>query len=144
MSVTILRRLHLAGAILFVLTGIAHLIGQYAPSAPDVVVDGVMAMMARTHLAGSGFSLRDIMMCWGALYGVMSLLFGVNALTTVHAARGDIAVVRASARTAALAGVLQGIVSLAYHTPPPAVFMLPAAMIMGLAGFAKVRDQPGR
>lgn len=140
MNPTILRRLHLVGAILFVLTGTAHLIGQYAPSDPDFVVDGVMALMDRTHIAGSGFSLRDMMMCWGALYGVMSLLFGVHALVTVHAARGDLAVVRASARTAALAAVLQAIVSLAYHTPPPALFMLPAAMLMGLAGFATVRE----
>ena len=87
MNPTILRRLHLVGAILFVLTGIAHLIGQYAPNDPDFVVDGVMAMMDRTHIAGSGFSLLDMMMCWGAIYGVMSLLFGVHALVTVHAAR---------------------------------------------------------
>lgn len=140
MNPTILRRLHLVGAILFILTGIAHLIGQYGPSDPDFVVDGVLAMMDRTHIAGSGFSLRDVMMCWGALYGVMSLLFGVNALATVRAAGGDIDVVRASARTAALAAVLQGIISLAYHTPPPAMLMLPAAMLMGLAGFAHVRD----
>ena len=140
MNPKILRRLHLAGAILFVLTGIAHLIGQYAPSDPDFIVDGVMAMMDRTHIAGSGFSLLDVMNCWGGLYGVMSLLFGVHALVTVHAARGDLAVVRASARTAALAAVLQAIVSLAYHTPPPAFFMLPAAMLMGLAGFANVRE----
>lgn len=138
MNAMMLRRLHLAGAILFLLTGIAHTIGQYAPGPPDRVVDGVTGMMRHARVAGSGFTLYDIMMCWGALYGAMSFVFGLHMLFVARAAGAALPVLRASARIGALAAVFQAVISLSYHTPPPAFFMLPAALLLGLAGYARV------
>ncbi len=140
MNPTHMRRLHLAGSILFVLTGVAHTIGEYSPSRPDFRADSVLALMRHTKLGGADFTLFDVMMGWGALYGAMSLLFGVQALATVGAARGDLAVIRASARVGMVAAILQSAVSLGYHTPPPLFFMIPAAILMAVAGFARLRE----
>lgn len=140
MTPTLARRLHLAGSIAFILTGVAHTIGQYAPGHPGFKADAVMALMRNTKLSGAGFTLFEMMMGWGALYGAMSLVFGLQALATVTAARGELAVVRASARVGMAAAILQSVVSLIYHTPPPLFFMIPAALLFGIAGFARPEE----
>ncbi len=129
-------RLYTAGATLFVLTGIAHTIGQFAPSRPGFAERAVISMMRSTHAGDSGMSYWNILMDWGAMYGLMSFALGV-ALFAARRAGGGAAVLRALAAVAAFAAAGQAAVSLLYRTPPPAFFMIPAAVVLGLVGFGR-------
>ena len=126
-------RLYTTGAVLFCLTGIAHTIGQFAPSTPDAGSAAVEASMKDWVIPGSTFTYWNIMQCWGALYGGMTFLFGLGLLLAVRAAGGEPRVRRNLAAVGALAAVLQAAVALAYATPPPAFFMAPAAAALGVA-----------
>lgn len=126
-------RLYVAGASLFLLTGIAHTIGQFGPSDPGLAERTLETMMRATGAAGSSMSYWNILMVWGALYGLMTFCFGL-ALFAVKLAGSDAKSLRALAQVAALAAAGQAIVALAFHTPPPVFFMLPAAVVFAVVG----------
>ncbi|MCC6650126.1 MAG: hypothetical protein IT348_03140 [Candidatus Eisenbacteria bacterium] len=134
------RLLHTIAAVLFVLTGIAHAIGQYAPSAADPATDAIVRQLKTARLAGASFTWWQVLMCWGALYGAMSFLFGVHALAVTRSCAHDPRVVRSSARVLAVAAIAQSVVALFYTTAPPAFFMIPAAVLCLIAGWAPARD----
>ena len=130
-----LRWFHTSAATLFVLTGIAHTIGQYTPGPRDPATVEFVRALTTTKLAGASFTWWQVMMCWGALYGAMSLLFGVHALVVTRECDYDPRVVRGSARVLAVAALAQAVVAIFYTTTPPAFFMIPAALLAALAAF---------
>ena len=127
-------RLYLTGATLFILTGLAHTIGQFAPSRPGFAERAVQSMMRGATAGGSGMTYWNIMMDWGAMYGLMSLLFGIS-LVVVRRSGADGRVMRALARVAMFAAAGQAVISLFYRTPPPVFFMAPAAALFAIVGF---------
>lgn len=127
-------RLYTAGTLLFLLTGLAHTIGQFAPSRPGFAERAVQSMMRGASAGDSGMTYWNIMMDWGAMYGLMSLLFGVSLLV-VRRAGADARVLRALSRVAMIAAAGQAIISLFYRTPPPVFFMAPAAAVFAMVGF---------
>jgi len=127
MTTRTLSRFYSAGSMLFVLTGIAHTIGQFAPSKPGLGERALISMMRNTGAGGSSMTYWNILMDWGAMYGLMSFCFGL-ALFAVKRAGAEARVLRAIARVAVLAAAGQATISLLYRTPPPAIFMVPAAM----------------
>lgn len=133
------RLLHTVAAVIFVLTGIAHAIGQYTPGPTDPGTVAFVHQLTTTRLAGAPFTWWQVLMCWGALYGAMSLLLGVHALALTRACAHDPRVVRSSARVLAVAAIVQSAVAIFYTTTPPAFFMIPAAVLCLLAGWAPVR-----
>ncbi len=135
----LVRLTHTISAVLFVLTGIAHTVGQFAPSPPDPATVAVVNLMGTTRLTGAAFTWWQVLMCWGALYGAMSFLFGVHALAVSRACGGDLRVVRASAGVLALAAAAQSAIAIFYTTTPPAFFMIPAALLAAFAAFAPAR-----
>jgi hypothetical protein len=127
------RRLHTAGGILFILDAIAHSIGQFTSGPSDPVGKGLERTMRGSVITGTNFTYWNVMQCWGTLYGAMTLVFGVLLLVSVRAARGDARVRRTTAIVGAFAAGVQAVVAIAYGTPPPAFFMVPAAICFALA-----------
>jgi hypothetical protein len=125
-------RLHATGGVLFILCGIAHTIGQFAPDPSDAPIERTMRAYV---VPGTSMNYWNIMQCWGALYGAMTILFGVVLLATVRAAGGDARVRRAAALAGAIAACAQVACVLVYATPPPAFFMIPAGALLLLAAF---------
>lgn len=85
--------------------------------------------MKQFVIPGAGFTYWDIMQCWGALYGGMTFLFGALILAVGHWTDHDPRGHRVTAITGAVAAALQATVALAFHTPPPAFFMVPCALL---------------
>ena len=126
-------RLHTTGGILFLLDAIAHTIGQFTPGPSSPGSAGVEKAMRGFAIPGTSFTYWNIMQCWGVLYGGMTLLFGILLLASVRAAGGDPHVRRATAIVGAIAAGVQAGVAIAYQTPPPVFFMVPAAVCFALA-----------
>jgi len=123
-------RLHAAGAVLFILCGIAHSIGQYSPDAHSAEI----AKRIRTFtVPGTPFNYWDVMQVWGALYGAMTVLFGALLLAVQRASGGEPRVVRATSLIAAVAAFVQFACCIIYQTPPPVFFMIPAGILFFLA-----------
>ena len=123
-------RLYSTAGVLFILCGIGHTIGQYGPDAHGAEI----AKRIRTFIVpGTTFNYWNVMQCWGALYGAMTILFGAGLLAAKRTSGGDPRVIRALSWIGAVAAFLQAAVSLGYATPPPAFFMVPAATLLLLA-----------
>jgi hypothetical protein len=135
-------RLHTTGGVLFVLTGIAHSIGQFTASAPDPASAAIEQSMRRLVIPGTTFTYWNIFQCWGLLYGGMTVLFGILLLVSARAAKGDPAVRHASALVGVAAALLQTVVSIVFKATPPAFFMIPAAIILALAAGLPERRTP--
>ncbi|MEQ1832251.1 MAG: hypothetical protein ABL977_04285 [Candidatus Eisenbacteria bacterium] len=126
-------RTHTTGGILFLLTGVAHTIGQFAPLPMDPGSIAVESAMKGFVIPGQGFTYWNVMQCWGALYGGMTFLFGALLLAVGHWTDHDPRGHRVTALTGGIAAVLQAAVALACHTPPPAFFMIPAAILFAIS-----------
>jgi hypothetical protein len=120
-------RLHATGGVLFILCGVAHSIGQFSSISSSAPIE---TAMRESVVPGTTMNYLNIMQCWGALYGAMTILFGVMLLATVRASAGDARVRKAAAMTGALAAIIQSVCVLVYDTPPPAFFMIPAALLL--------------
>src|SRR5580765_1998434 len=126
-------RLHTTGGTLFILDAIAHSLGQFTSGPTDPVGKGLERTMRGSVISGTSFTYWNVMQCWGVLYGTMTLLLGVLLLVSVRAARGDARVRRTTAIVGAIAASVQAVIAIAYGTPPPAFFMVPAAVCFALA-----------
>ena len=133
-------RLYVTGAVLFILCGIAHSIGQFTSTSFDPASADLERMMKTHVIPGTPFVYWNIMQCWGALYGAMTILFGVLLLVSLRASGGSPAVRRAAAITGVLAALAQAACSIYYKAIPPAFFMIPAAVLLLLA--AMWRERP--
>ncbi|MCE9628290.1 MAG: hypothetical protein K8R56_10295 [Candidatus Eisenbacteria bacterium] len=133
---TTATRTHTTAGILFLLTGIAHTIGQFAPSPLDPGSAAVEAAMKAHVIPHSSFTYWNIMTCWGALYGGMTFLFGALMLAVGHWTAHDVRGHRCTAITGCIAALLQGGVAVALATPPPAFFMFPAAALLAISAWA--------
>src|SRR5262245_56073651 len=118
-------RLHAAAGVVFILCGIAHTIGQFGPDANSAPIEQAMRGFLVT---GTSWNYWNVMQCWGVLYGVLTVLFGVALLAVPRAAGGDPRVRRTIALVGAIAAIAQTACVLVYNTPPPAFFMIPAAI----------------
>ncbi|MBI5170092.1 MAG: hypothetical protein HZA61_11430 [Candidatus Eisenbacteria bacterium] len=134
-----IRWFHTVAATLFVLTGVAHTIGQYTPGPTDPATVALVRTLNTTKLGDAPFTWWQVLMCWGAMYGAMSFAFGLHALAITRDCAYDPRVIRSSARFLLLAAVLQSVIALFYTTTPPAFFMIPAAVLTGLAAFAPAK-----
>jgi hypothetical protein len=122
--------LHTAGSVLFILCGIAHAIGQFAPDPHSAE----MAKRIRTFtIPGTTWNYWDVMQVWGALYGAMTVLFGVILLASARASGGDPRVIRTTSLIGAIAALAQFVFVIVYRTPPPLYFMIPAGSLFLLA-----------
>jgi len=135
-------RLHATGGILFLVTGAAHTLGQFTSGASDPGSRAVEEAMRKVAISGTSFTYWNVMQCWGALYGAMTMLFGALLLSASRSAPGDPRVRRATAIVGALAAILQAGVALVYRTPPPVFFMVPAAVVLVLAAALPERNTP--
>jgi hypothetical protein len=99
-------RLHAAGGVLFILCGIAHSIGQFSSISNSGPIERTMRASV---VPGTTMNYLNIMQCWGALYGAMTILFGVMLLATVRSSAGDARVRRAAAMTGVLAAIVQSV-----------------------------------
>src|SRR5690242_14529450 len=95
--------------------------------------------MRSFRIPGTTFIYWNIMQCWGVLYGGMTILFGVLMLVVLRTSAGESRVRTASAWVGAGAAALQAVVSVAFGTPPPAFFMVPAALVYVLAATPPVK-----
>ncbi len=134
-----IRWCHTIAATLFVLTGVAHTIGQYAPGPDDPATTEFVRLLGTTKLAGTPFTWWNVLMCWGALYGAMTFVLGLHALAIVRDCAYEARVIRSSARFLMLAAIVQSVVALFYGTPPPAFFMIPAGVLAALSAFTPAK-----
>lgn len=132
---TTATRTHTTAGILFLLTGIAHIIGQFAPD-PSPLARTAEASMRGWVIPGAGFSYWDVMMCWGALYGATTFLFGALMLAVGHWTAHDPRGHRVTAITGCIAAVAQSVLAIAFHATPPAFFMIPAAILLAVSAWA--------
>ena len=131
-------RTHTAGGILFLLTGIAHTIGQFAPDHSPLAVTAERTLRSYV-ISGAGFSYWDILQSWGALYGAMTFLFGALLLAVGHWTAHEPRAHRVTATTGAITAAVQASLALAFHTPPPAFFMIPCVVLFTISA-AKGRE----
>ena len=124
------RVLHAAGSVLFILCGIAHSIGQFAP---DPHGEEIGKRIRTFLIPGTSFNYWDVMQCWGAGYGAMTLLFGVLLLASRRVSGGDPRMIRTTSLIGALAALAQFAFAVAYKTTPPVYFMVPAGTMFLLA-----------
>jgi hypothetical protein len=124
--------LHAAGSVLFILCGIAHTIGQYSSISSVAPIEKTMR---ETIIAGTTMNYLDVMQCWGAFYGAMTILFGVMLFVAVNAAGGSAQARKPVAVTGAIAAIVQAGCALFYSAPPPAFFMIPAALLLLASAF---------
>ena len=132
-------RLYATGSVLFILCGFLHLIGQFTSRALDPGSLALERSMKAFVISGTAFTYWNIMQCWGALYGGMTIVFGVTLLAVVRAS-GDVRVRRTAARTGVVGALLQTVCTLYFRTPPPAFFMIPAGVVLLVV--ALWREQP--
>jgi hypothetical protein len=121
------QRLHLAGAILFLFTGVAHALGQFLPGPLDPGSAAVIEVLRGFQPPDRTYSFWGLFESLGALYGATTFLFGVLLLTTARASGHDPRVLRATAMVGAVAAIAQSVIGIAFSTWPPVFFMLPAA-----------------
>jgi len=124
-------RLHATGGVLFILCGIGHSIGQFSAVPLDGATRTLEQTMKTGVIPGTTFTYWNVMQCWGALYGAMTILFGVLLLATAGEAR----VRRAAAWTGVVAAAVQAACSLYFGAYPPAFFMIPAAVVLLIVAF---------
>ena len=122
--------LHAAGSVLFILCGIAHTIGQFAP---DPHGEEIGKRIRTFLIPGTSFNYWDVMQCWGGGYGAMTLLFGVLLLATRRVSGGDPRMIRTTSLIGAIAALAQLGFSVAYKTSAPVYFMVPAGTLFLLA-----------
>ena len=123
-------RLQVTGGVLFVLCGVAHAIGQFAPDPHRAEI----AKRLRTFIIpGTSYNYWNVMQCWGALYGAMTILFGVVLVIGHRTTGGDPRVRRATSLVGAIAAGVQFVFAIGYGTLPPIYFMIPAGLLLLLA-----------
>ena len=125
-------RTHTTGGILFLLTGVAHSIGQFTLD-PSPLAKSAEATLRGYVIPGAGFNYWDAVQCWGALYGGMTFLFGALLLAIGHWTAHEPRAHRVTATMGTIAALVQGVVALAFHAPPPAFFMFPAAVVLAIS-----------
>ncbi len=134
------KRLFIAGSIGWMLVGIAHLVGQFAPQGPDPKFDSLAAGL-RDYVFDTWprFTLLDAFMSWGLLFGTLSLFAGAQNLMLVRLAGGDEAKLRAPAllNLVGLVALIAG--SAAYHAAPPLMAYSVVFVVFLLAAFAGPR-----
>jgi len=128
-------RLHATGGVLFILCGIAHSIGQFSAVPLDHTASALEQTMRTSVIPGTTFTYWNVMQCWGALYGAMTLLMGVLLLAIARAAAGSASVRRATGIVGAIAAIAQAACSIYFKATPPAFFMVPAALLLLAAAF---------
>lgn len=126
-------RLYATGGVLFILCGIAHSIGQFSPTPLDDATRALERTMRTSAIPGTPFTYWNIMQCWGALYGAMTILFGVLLLVSARAAAGGPSGRRATGTVGALAAAVQTVCAFYFNTIPPVFFMIPAALLLLVA-----------
>src|ERR1044072_3222051 len=89
--------LHANGGILFIVNGAARTLGQFTSGAADPGSRAVEKAMRDFSIPGTSFNYWNVMQCWGALYGGMTILFGALLLSAARSAPGDRRVGRATA-----------------------------------------------
>ena len=126
-------RFFTAGAVLFVLTGIAHSMAHLQP--PPADAKSVFDTMAgyRQTIGGLTFSIQDGVNLMSWYQTVLSILVGVLALVMRSAyARDARTLRRASMLHAAGALVLTGL-GIAYGVMPPVLFFAVAGVLFAIA-----------
>jgi len=123
-------RLHATGGVLFILCGIGHSIGQFSAVPLDGASSALEQSMKTGVIAGTTFTYWNVMQCWGALYGAMTILFGVVLLASARAAAGSASVRRATGIVGAIAALAQAAGAIYFQATPPAFFMIPAALLL--------------
>ena len=93
--------------------------------------------MKTSVIPGTPFTYWNIMQCWGAFYGAMTVLFGVLLLVSLRAAQGSARVRRATGIVGALAAIAQAACAYLFNAIPPVFFMIPAAVLLVAAAFAR-------
>ena len=135
-------RLHATGGVLFILCGIAHTIGQVSAVPLDGATRALEQTMRTSVVPGTPFTYWNIMQCWGALYGAMTILFGVLLLASALAAAGSARVRRTTGIVGAIAAMAQSACSLYFNATPPVFFMIPAAALLLVAAFMRAEPAP--
>jgi hypothetical protein len=128
-------RLHTTGGVLFILCGIAHTIGQFSSLPLDDTGRTLESAMRSSTIPGTPFTYWNIMQCWGALYGAMTILFGVMLLACLRASGGHPRVRRVTAVTGAIGAAVQSAGSWYFNAYPPIFFMVPAGALLLMAAF---------
>lgn len=122
--------LHYTGSVLFILCGVAHTIGQFAP---DPHAAEIAKRIKTFTIPGTSYNYWDVMRGWGAGYGAMTLFFGVVLLVSRRMSGNDPRMIRATSLIGALAALAQFVFAVAYKTAPPLYFMVPAGTLFLLA-----------
>jgi hypothetical protein len=128
-------RLHATGGVLFILCGIGHSIGQFSATPLDGTTSALERTMRASVIPGTSFTYWNVMQCWGALYGAMTILFGVLLLAAARASAGSAGVRLATGIVGVIAAVVQAACAIYFKTIPPAFFMIPAALLLLVASF---------
>jgi hypothetical protein len=116
------RTLYIAGTVFWLLTGIAHLIGQFATGPGDLTMRTVTSLMHGTTVdKASGLNLYEVLECWGLYYGLMNLLMAVLNVAVLRSIGRDAGSLRTMAAANAFAGFVLLVASAVYRFPPPIV-----------------------
>ena len=116
------RAFYIAGTVFWLLTGIAHLIGQFGTGPGDFTMRTVTAMMHATTVdRASGLDLYEVLECWGLYYGLLNLLMALMNVAVLRSIGREAAGLRTMAGANALAGLVLLVASAFYRFPPPII-----------------------
>ena len=116
------RRFYIAGTVSWLLTGIAHLLGQFATGRGDLTMRTVTALMRGTTVdKASGLDLYEVLECWGLYYGLMNLLMALLNVAVLRSIGRQAGGLRTMAGANALAGLVLLAASAFYRFPPPII-----------------------
>jgi hypothetical protein len=134
------RRWYLFGSLLWLLTGIAHGVGQFV-AGTDAPYRSVTAVMKGYAIVPGRFTLFDFMQEMGVWVSVLCAFVAVVGFVTARVSGEDPPVLRALALVNVFGGAALSAISFAYGFPPPAIFFLLIALSFALSWWSAPRAE---
>lgn len=126
------KRWFLFGSLLWLLTGIAHGVGQFV-AGQDAAYRRVTAVMKGYAIVPERFTFFDFMQEMGVWICVLCVFVAVLAFVTAQVSGEDPPALRAFASVHAAGGAVLSAISFAFGFPPPAIFFLLIALSFALS-----------
>jgi hypothetical protein len=117
------RRWYLAGAVAWLLTGVAHLYGEFGGGGGGDPNYQAVTKMMRGYLMdpGTGFNLYEVLECWGLYFGLLCLFIGAMNVAVLRVVQSDRRLLRFMAAVNAGGAIMMLIATAYYRFLPPIV-----------------------
>lgn len=128
------KRLFLIVSGMFILCGFLHFIGQFSPI-DDPAYTALLKQMNgyKFELAGIQATLVDVMQCWGAYFGCLSIVVGVQNIMVARELENSSPLLRRLTIFTFVVSVALLAIGVVYHTIQTIVFFSITTLILIVA-----------